>query len=65
MDNPNPIVELPRVKDVNEFDRVNTNKVDTGAVFDAEKRYAMFIQKKKNLMLPLTFQEQKITNILS
>lgn len=61
----NPIVELPRVKDVNEFDRVNTNKVDTEVVLDAEKRYAMFIQKKKNLMLPLTFQEQKIINILA
>jgi len=61
----NPIVELPRVKDVDEFNRVNTNKVDTGAVLDAEKRYTMFIQKKKNLMLPLTFQEQKIINILA
>lgn len=60
-----PIVELPRVKDVDEFDRIHKDSVHTNEIPDVDKRYVMFIEKKKSLNLPLTFQEQKIINIIA
>lgn len=60
-----PIIEMPRVKDVDEFNRINQDKVNIHDIPDVDKRYLMFIEKKKSLKLPLTFQEQKIINILA
>lgn len=60
-----PIIEMPRVKDVDEFNRINQDKVNIHDIPDVDKRYLMLIEKKKSLKLPLTFQEQKIINILA
>lgn len=61
----NIIVELPRIKDLEEFDRLHKSNLNVDEVPDADKRYVMFIKKKKDLNLPLTYQEQKITNIIA
>lgn len=61
----NTIIELPRVKDIDEFDRTQSKNVNTKEVPEVNKRYIMFIEKKKSLKLPLTYQEQKIINILA
>ena len=60
-----PIIEMPRVKDLDEFNRLNEDKVNTQEIPDTDKRYVMFVEKKRSLKLPLTFQEQKIINILA
>jgi hypothetical protein len=61
----NTIVELPPIKDLDEFNRTESGSVNTEEVPDVNKRYIMFIKKKKSLKLPLTYQEQKIINILA
>ena len=60
-----PIIEMPRVKDLDEFNRLNEDKVNTQEIPDTDKRYVMLVEKKRSLKLPLTFQEQKIINILA
>ena len=61
----NTVMQLPPVKDLDEFNRLNDDKVNVNDIPDEDKRYIMFIEKKKNLRLPLTFEEQKIINIIA
>lgn len=65
MDKNTVIAELPRVQDIDEFDRTQEQNVVTDEIPEVDKRYTMFIMKKKNLNLPLTYQEQKIINIIA
>jgi len=61
----NTIIELPQIKDLDEFNRTESGNVNAEEVPDVNKRYIMLIKKKKSLKLPLTYQEQKIINILA
>lgn len=61
----NTIIDMPKVRDLDEFNRLHGEEVNSREIPEVDKRYLMFIEKKKSLALPLTYDEQKIINIIA